>query len=91
MNYKDFADQKIKEIKDKIGGEKALVALSGGVDSSVVSAMAHKALGKNLMAYFIDDYFRKKDEYEFVREIFKPLGIEVRLCNIQNEMLNAFE
>lgn len=83
--------KKIREIQDEVGNEKALVALSGGVDSSVVAVVARAGLGENLSAYFIDDYFRKKDEYVSVRDSFKSLGIDVKLCDIQDRMLNAFE
>jgi len=90
MDCEDFINQKIEEIKERVRGEKAIVALSGGVDSSVTAILVKRA-GIDLEAYFINDYLRKKDEYEFVREIFAPLGINVKLCNIQDEMLEALE
>ena len=89
MNSKNFIEQKVKEIKDKVENEKALLALSGGVDSSVVAIIVHKALDKNLISYFIDDYFRKKEEDAFVRDTFARLGIEVQCCDIQEKMLAA--
>jgi len=91
MNSKNFIEQKVKEIKDKVENEKALLALSGGVDSSVVAIIVHKALDKNLISYFIDDYFRKKDEYKFVKDIFMPLGINVNLCDKREEMVKSLE
>ncbi|MBU0958568.1 MAG: 7-cyano-7-deazaguanine synthase [Nanoarchaeota archaeon] len=91
MGYEGFINQKIEEIKNKVGNGKAVVALSGGVDSSVVAVLAHRALGENLEAYFIDDYLRKKEEYEFVREIFARVGINVKLCDVKEEMLMALE
>ena len=91
MDHKGFIDNGIKNIREQVGSEKGLVALSGGVDSSVVAIMAHKALGDKLEAYFIDDYFRKKDEYEFVKRIFEGQGIDVRLCDIRNEMFKKLE
>ena len=81
----------IEKIKERVSGEeKVISALSGGVDSSVATVLAYRA-GVNLEAYFIDDYFRKKDEYTFVKEVFADLGIEVQLCDIQNKMLNTFK
>jgi len=80
----------MEKIKERVSGERVISALSGGVDSSVATVLAYKA-GVNLEAYFIDDYFRKKDEYIFVKEVFADLGIEVQLCDIQNKMLNAFK
>lgn len=79
-----------EKIKERVCGERVISALSGGVDSSVATILAYRA-GVNLEAYFIDDYFRKKDEYTFVKEVFADLGIEVQLCYIRNEMLNAFK
>jgi len=80
----------MEKIKERVCGERVISALSGGVDSSVATILAYRA-GVDLEAYFIDDYFRKKDEYTFVKEVFADLGIEVQLCDIQNEMLNAFK
>jgi GMP synthase (glutamine-hydrolysing) len=91
MNYQNFIKQKVKEIKNKVGNEKALVALSGGVDSSVVTILAHMALGEKLEAIYIDDFFRKKKEYEFVSNVFYKFGINVGLYCIQERMLNALE
>lgn len=90
MDYRNFIDKKIKEIKEGVKDEKSICAFSGGVDSSVTAVLAHKA-GINIENYFIDDYFRKKDEYKFVRDSFASLGIDVQLCDIQNQMLKALE
>jgi len=83
-------NREIKKIKERVGEERVISALSGGVDSSVATILAYRA-GVNLEAYFIDDYFRKKDEYIFVRNIFAPLGIDVKLESIQDEMLAVLE
>ncbi len=83
-------NREIEKIKERVGEEKVISALSGGVDSSVATVLAHRA-GVNLEAYFIDDYFRKRDEYFFVRDIFADLGIRVQFCDIQDKMLNAFK
>lgn len=56
MDYSSFIEEKIEEIKDSVGNEKAIVALSGRVDSAVTAILAKRALGNNLEAYFIDDY-----------------------------------
>ncbi len=88
---KKFVRDSERYIRKKIGNEKAIVALSGGVDSSVVAVLAHKVLGRNLTAIYIDDFFRKKNEYDFVRNIFSGFGMNVKLCDIKNEMLGALE
>lgn len=65
-----FAEEKIKEIKEKIGDRKAVCALSGGVDSSVAAALVNKAIGKNLTCIFVDHGLLRKNEAEEVEEIF---------------------
>ena len=65
-----FVEEKIKEIKEKIGDKKAVCALSGGVDSSVAAAMINKAIGKNLTCIFVDHGLLRKNEAEEVEEIF---------------------
>lgn len=57
-----FIDEKIKEIKETVGSEKALCALSGGVDSSVAAFLIHKAIGKNLVCVHIDNGLMRKNE-----------------------------
>lgn len=56
-----------------------------------MAVIAHRALGENLKAFFIDDFFRKKDEYEFVKDTFSKIGIKVELCDIKEKMLKALE
>lgn len=91
MECDKFIEEQIKKISEKVGDKTAICALSGGVDSSAVAVLAHKAIGDKLKNYFIDDYFRKKDEYAFVRDTFAKLGIEVQLCDIQEKMLGALK
>lgn len=66
-NY--IADQ-IKKIQDQVGDKKALCALSGGVDSSVVAALVSKAIGKQLTCVFVDHGLMRKNEGDEVEEIF---------------------
>ena len=65
-----FAEEKIKELKEKIGDRKAVCALSGGVDSSVAAALVNKAIGKNLTCIFVDHGLLRKNEAQEVEEIF---------------------
>jgi len=90
MDYTQFIDEQKKAISEQVSDEKVICALSGGVDSSVATVLAHRA-GVNVENYFIDDYLRKKEEYAFVRDTFARLGIKVELCDIQDEMMGALE
>lgn len=91
MNYKNFIDKKIKDIKEIIGEEKALSVLSGGVDSSTVTLLGYKALGKNLKVVFVDNGLMRKGEPESVAKTFKKLGIKVEIVNAQNNFFQALK
>ncbi len=67
---KDFIQRQIEEIRAKVGSDKVLLGLSGGVDSSVVAALLSKAIGKNLYCMFIDHGLLRKGEAESVMETF---------------------
>ena len=65
-----FVEEKVKELKEKIGDKKAVCALSGGVDSSVAAALINKAIGSNLTCIFVDHGLLRKNEAKEVEEIF---------------------
>ena len=67
---KSFIDEAVKEIQDAVGKEKILVALSGGVDSTVVSALVKKALGDQLYCMFIDQGFMRGGEPQRIKKVF---------------------
>ena len=69
-SMKDFIDQQVQEIREKVGDDKVLLGLSGGVDSSVVAALLNKAIGSNLYCMFIDHGLLRKGEAESVMETF---------------------
>jgi len=71
----DFVEKAMQEIKQTVGDGKAIIALSGGIDSSVTTALAAKALGKNLTAVFVDHGFMRENEPEFVKNTFEKLDI----------------
>ncbi len=66
-----FAEEKIREIKEKVGDKKLICALSGGVDSSVAAVLVHKAVGNQLTCIFVDHGLLRKDEGDQVEQIFK--------------------
>ena len=89
MNSKQFVAEKTEEIREVVGDERALVALSGGVDSSTVAAIADEALGEQLVALFIDDGLMREGEGEMVAEAFAALGISVQIINRADEFFAA--
>lgn len=66
-----FAEQKINEIRKKVGNEKVICALSGGVDSSVAAVLVHKAVGKQLTCIFVDNGLLRKNEGDEVERVFR--------------------
>ena len=70
FNIQEFAQNKIAEVKVKVGDAKALCALSGGVDSSVCAAIMSKAIGKNLTCIFVDTGLMRLNEPEEVHQMF---------------------
>ena len=69
-SMKNFIEEEVKKIRERVGDEKVLLALSGGVDSSVVAALLDKAIGDQLYCMFIDHGLLRKGEAESVKETF---------------------
>ena len=67
----NFMNEQIIKIRDEVGNEKVICGLSGGVDSSVVAALIHKAIADNLICIFVDHGLLRKDEGKEVKEIFE--------------------
>jgi GMP synthase (glutamine-hydrolysing) len=91
MDTKKFIDERIEEIRQKVGSEKAINALSGGVDSSAVTLLGHRAIGDRLKTVFIDTGVMRGGEPEAVIGVFKKLGVIVHLIEAQQEFFKAFK
>ncbi len=78
---KDFIQRQIEEIRARVGSDKVLLGLSGGVDSSVVAALLNKAIGKNLYCMFIDHGLLRKGEADSVMETFSK-NMDLNLIKI---------
>lgn len=72
-----FVESTVKELKEKLGNDKVLLALSGGVDSSVAAVLLHKAIGKNLTCIFVDHGLLRKDEFASVLNLYHGMGLNV--------------
>ena len=73
-----FVETTVAELKAKIGNDKVVLGLSGGVDSSVAAVLLHKAIGKNLYCIFIDNGLLRKNEFGQVLEQYKGMGLNVK-------------
>lgn len=73
-----FINDTVAEIKQIIGDKKVIMALSGGVDSTVAATLIHKAIGTNLYGIFVDNGVLRKDEFEQVLESCKSIGLNIK-------------
>ena len=72
-----FIESTVAELKEQLGDDKVILALSGGVDSSVTAVLLHKAIGKNLTCIFVDHGLLRKNEFENVLKDYEHLGLNV--------------
>ena len=86
-----FVEETINAVKNKIGNEKVLLGLSGGVDSTVAAVLIHKAIGQNLHCYFINNGLLRKDEFEEVLESYAGMGLNVLGVNATDEFLSGLK
>ncbi|SDM65802.1 glutamine-hydrolyzing GMP synthase [Sediminibacillus halophilus] len=77
----NFVDQEVEKIRAKVGDKKVLCALSGGVDSSVVAALIHKAIGDQLTCIFVDHGLLRKNEGDMVMETFRD-GFHMNIIRV---------
>jgi len=91
MDAKKFIERSIKEIKEQIGEKKAIIAISGGVDSTTASVLASRAVGKNLMGVFVDTGLMRKNEPEQVMKMLKEAGINATCARAVDSFLEALK
>ncbi len=91
MNYKTFVGEQIASIRESVGSDIAINALSGGVDSSVVTVIGHRSLGERLKTVFIDNALMRKGEPERVVKLFARMKIPVQLVDARAEFLDALK
>ena len=76
-----FVDTTVAALKEKLGNDKVVLGLSGGVDSTVAGVLLHKAIGENLYCIFVDNGLLRKNEFESVIDQYKHLGLNVKGVN----------
>ena len=91
LNTKKFIDEQVQEIRAAVGDGLAINALSGGVDSSVVTMLGHIALGKRLKTYFIENGLMREGEAKQIVGWFKKLGVKVEVLDAKAKFFAALK
>jgi len=91
LDTNEFIREKAAEISRIVGNGVAINALSGGVDSSAVTMLGHKALGDRLKTYFIDNGIMREGEPQEIVSVFKKLGVKVEIVDAQDEFFSALK
>ena len=73
-----FISDTVNALKKSIGKKKVIMALSGGVDSTVAATLIHQAIGKSLFGFFVDNGVLRKDEFQQVLDTYKRIGLNVK-------------
>jgi GMP synthase (glutamine-hydrolysing) len=84
-----FVESSIAELKQKLGNDKVVMALSGGVDSTVAATLIHKAIGKNLHCIFVDNGLLRKNEYEQVLTSYNGMGLNIKGIDAKQKFYTA--
>jgi len=91
LNPKRFITEKVGEIRTAVGDGMAINALSGGVDSSTVTMLGHRALGKRLISVFVQNGIMREGEAERVVGLFRKLGVAVEVFDARQEFFAALK
>ncbi|MEN6617946.1 MAG: glutamine-hydrolyzing GMP synthase [Rikenellaceae bacterium] len=86
-----FIESTVKELQAKLGNDRVILGLSGGVDSTVAAVLLNRAIGKNLHCIFVDNGLLRKDEFFSVLESYKDMGLNVTGVDAANKFLNALK
>jgi len=84
-----FVQETVEDLQAKLGDDKVVLGLSGGVDSSVAAMLLHKAIGKNLYCIFVNNGLLRKNEFSDVLEQYKGMGLNVKGVDASAHFLDA--
>lgn len=84
-----FAEETIARLQEEVGDAHVLMALSGGVDSSVAATLLHRAIGERLHCFFIDNGLLRKNEYQEVLDSYKGLGLNIKGVDARQRFWDA--
>jgi GMP synthase (glutamine-hydrolysing) len=91
LNAARFIEAKVQDIRAAVGEGTAINALSGGVDSSTVTLLGHRALGQRLRTVFVENGLMRAGEAERVRTLFRGLGVEVEVSEARDRFFTALK
>ncbi len=84
-----FVEEIVAEMKEKIGNDKVVLGLSGGVDSTVAAVLLHKAIGKNLYCIFVNNGLLRKNEFQSVLDQYEGMGLNVKGVDASQRFYDA--
>ena len=73
-----FVESTVRELREKLGDDRVVLGLSGGVDSTVAAVLLHRAIGRNLYCIFVDSGLLRKNEFDEVLESYRDMGLNVK-------------
>lgn len=93
FNPQEFVKRQVEEIKKLVGNERALIAVSGGVDSTTSAVLTYKAIGNNILCVMLDDAFMREGETERIAQLVSQpsINLPIRILNVQERFLKALE
>ncbi len=86
-----FVEETVEGLQQKLGNDKVVLGLSGGVDSSVAAMLLHKAIGKNLYCIFVNNGLLRKNEYRSVLKQYEGMGLNVKGVDASARFLDALK
>ncbi len=84
-----FVEQTVADLREKIGNDKVIMALSGGVDSTVAATLLHRAIGDRLFCFFVDNGLLRKNEYDDVLHSYQGMGLNIEGVDDKNRFYSA--
>ena len=84
-----FVDTTISDLKRKLGDDQVVMALSGGVDSTVAATLIHRAIGKNLHCIFVDNGLLRKNEFQQVLDSYQHMGLNIKGVDAKEKFYTA--